>query len=159
MYVSSIIRKSILYIGFTYMYVSRIIFYTVLSTWLHTKLLYAGLDNVFALPNLETPSFKFSQVVFAPLQNFVLMSSHCKFLSQQLCKATPLTYDLGLIWNFGGSWKAMFTNISQNFSSFNFIKRKILLLPWSHLKLGPEHKMTYNSLLATPNSLRFRETH
>jgi hypothetical protein len=158
MYVSNIIRKSILYIGFTYMYVFRIIFYTVLSTWLHTKLLYECLDNVFALPNLETPSFKFSQVVFAPLQKFVLMSSQCKFLSQQLCKATPLTYDLGLIWNFGGSWKAMFTTISQNFNSFNFIKWKILLLPWSHLKLGPEHKMTYNSLSTTPNSLRFRET-
>ncbi len=75
----------------------------VLSTWLHTKLLYAGLDNVFALPSLQTPSFKFSQVVFASLQKFVLMSFQCKFMSQQLCKATPLTYDLGLIWNFGGS--------------------------------------------------------
>ncbi len=160
MYVSSIIRKFILYIGFMYMYVSHIIFYTVLSTWLHTKLLYAGLDNVFALPNLETPSFKFSQVVFAPLQKkIVLMSSQCKFLSQQLCKPTLLTYDLGLIWNFDGSWKVMFTTISQNFSSFNYIKWKILLLPWSHLKLGPEHKMTYNSLPTTPNSLRFWETH
>ncbi len=141
------------------MYVSCIIFYTILSTWLHTKILYAGLDKVFTLPNLETPSFKFSQVVFAPLQKFVLMSCQCKFLSQQLCKATPLTYDLGMIWNFGGSWKAMFTTISQNFSSFNFRKWKILFLPWSHLKLGLEHKMTYNLLSATPNSLRFRETH
>jgi hypothetical protein len=69
----------------------------VLSTLLHTKILYVGLDNVFALPNLQTPSFKFSQIVFAPLQKFVLMSSQCKLLSQQLCKATPLTYDLGLI--------------------------------------------------------------
>jgi hypothetical protein len=159
MYVSSIIRKSILYIGFMYMYIFCIIFCTVLSTWLHTKILYASLDNVFVLPNLETPSFKFSQVVFAPLQIFVLMSSQCKFLSQQLCKATPLTYDLGLIWNFGGSWKAMLTTISQNFNSFNFIKWKFLLLPWSHLKLGPEHKMTYNSLSATPKSLRFWNTH
>jgi hypothetical protein len=32
-------------------------------------LLYEGLDNVFALPNLQTPSFKFSQVVFAPLHD------------------------------------------------------------------------------------------
>jgi hypothetical protein len=159
MYVSSIIRKSILYIGFTYMYVFRIIFCTVLSTWLHIKILYAGLDNVFALLNIQTPSFKFSQVVFDPFQKFVLMSFQCKFLSQQLCKATPLTYDLGLIWNFGGSWKAMFTTISQNVSSFNFIKWKILPLPWSHLKLGPEHKMTCNSLSATPNSLRFWKTH
>jgi len=33
-------------------------------------LLYEGLDNVFALPNLQTLSFKISQVVCAPLQNF-----------------------------------------------------------------------------------------
>ncbi len=159
MYVSSIIWNSILYIGFTYMYAFHIIFCMVLSAWLHTKLLYAGLDNIFAFPNHQTPSFKFSQVVFAPLQKFVLMFSQCKFLSYQLRKATPLTYDLGLIWNFGRSWKAMFTAISQNFSSFNLKKWKILLLPWSHLKLGPEHKMTYNSLLAIPNYLRFWETH
>ncbi len=31
------------------MYVSRIIYCMVLSTWLHTKLSYEGLDNVFAL--------------------------------------------------------------------------------------------------------------
>jgi hypothetical protein len=41
----------------------------VLSTWLHTKILYEGLDNVFAHPNLQSPSFKFSQVVFVPFQN------------------------------------------------------------------------------------------
>jgi len=82
MYVLSIIQNSILYIGFTYMYVSRIIFRMVLSTWLHTTLLYEGFDNVFALPNLQTPSFKFSQVVFAPLQKFVLVSSQNKLLSQ-----------------------------------------------------------------------------
>jgi hypothetical protein len=130
----------------------------VLSTWFHTKILYEGLDNVFALPNLQTPSFKFSQVTFAPLQNFVLMSFQCKLLSQ-LCKATPLTYDFGSIWNFGETWKIMFITIFQNFHSFNFIKWKILLLPWNHLKLGPKHKMIYNSLSATPNSLRFWETH
>jgi hypothetical protein len=55
--------------------------------------------------------------------------------------------------------KAMSTTVSQNFSSFDFIKWEILLLPWSHLKLGPKHKMTYNLLLTTPNSLRFWETH
>jgi hypothetical protein len=71
MYVSSIIQNFILYIGFMYMYIFRIIFYMVLNTWLHTKLLYVGLDNVFALFNFQTPSFKFSQVVFAPLQKFV----------------------------------------------------------------------------------------
>jgi len=141
------------------MYVSRIILCTDLNTWLHTKLLYEGLDNVFALPNHQTPSFKFSQVVFAPLQKFVLMSSQCKLLTQQLCKATSLTYDLGSIWIFSETWKTMSTIVSQNFSSFNFIKWEILLLPWSHLKLGPEHKMTYNSLSTTSNSLRFWETH
>jgi len=158
MYVLNIIRNSILYIGFTYMYVSYIIFCMVLNTWLHTKVSYEGLDNVFALPNLQTP-FKFSQVVFAPLQKFVLMSSQCKLLSQQLCKATPLTYDLESFWNFSETCKAMSTTVSQNFNSFHLIKWEILLLFLSHLKLGPEHKMTYNSLSATPNSLIFLETH
>jgi len=159
MYVLSIIRNFILYIGFMYMYVSRIIFCIILNTWLHTKLSYEGLDNVFVLPNLQTPSFKYSQVLFAPLQKFVLMFSQCKLLSHQLCKATLLTCDLGSIWNFAKTWETMSTTISQNFNSFNFIKWEILLLPWSHLKLGLEHKMTYNSLLATPNSLRFWEKH
>ncbi len=159
MYVLSIIWNFILYMGFTYMYVSCIIFHMVLSTWLHITLLYEGLDNVFALPNLQTISFKFSQVVFAPFQKIVLMFSQNKLPSQQLCKATSLTYDLGSIWNFGQTWKTMSTTFFQNFSSFNFIKWEILLLPWSHLKLGPKHKMTYNLFSSTPNSLRFWETH
>jgi hypothetical protein len=124
----------------------------VLSTWLHTTLLYEGLDNLFALPNLQTPSFKFSQVVFVPLQKIVLMSSQNKLLSQQLCKTTSLTYDLKSIWNFGETWKTMSTTFSQNFSLFNIIKWDILLLPWSHLKLGLEHKMTYNLQLTLNNS-------
>jgi hypothetical protein len=73
----------------------------VLNTWLYTTLLYEGLDNVFGLPNLQTPSFKFSQVVFAPLQIFALMSSQNKLLSLQICKATLLTYDLGSLKFFG----------------------------------------------------------
>jgi hypothetical protein len=129
MYVLSIIQNSILYIDFTYMYISRIVFRMVLSTWLYTTLLYEGLDNVFALPNLQTLSFKFSQVVFALVQNFVLMFSQNKFPSKQLCKATPFTYDLGSIWNFGETWTTMSTTISQTFNSFNFIKWEILLLP------------------------------
>jgi hypothetical protein len=92
-------------------------------------------------------------------KKIALMSSQCKLLSQQLCKATPLTYDLGSTWNFSKTWKTMSTTVSQNFNTFNFIKWKILLLPWSHLKLGPEHKMTYNSLSSTPNSLKFWKTH
>jgi len=96
------------------MYVSRIISCMVLNTWLHTKLLYEGLDDVFALPNLQTPSFKCSQVVFAPLQKIVLMSFQCKLLSQQLCKATPLTYDLESLWNCAKTCIAMSTTISQN---------------------------------------------
>jgi hypothetical protein len=87
------------------------------------------------------------------------MSFQYKLLSQQLCKATPFTYDLGSIWNFAETWKTMSTIISQNFGSFNFIKWSILLLPWSHLKLGPEDKMTYNSFFATQNSLTFWETY
>jgi hypothetical protein len=141
------------------MYVFRIIFCMVSSTWLHTKLLYEGLDNVFALPNLQTPSFKFSQVVFAPIQKIVLMSSQCKLLSQQLYKVTSFTYDLGSIWDFAETWKTMFTTVSQSFNSFNSIKWEILLLPWSHLKLGPEHKMAYNSLSAIANFMTFWETH
>jgi len=159
MYVLSIIWNFILYIGFMYMYIFCIIFRMVLITWLHATLLYEGLNNVFALPNLQTPSFKFSQVVFAPFQKFVLMSSQNKVLSQQLCQATTLTYDLGSIWNFGETWKTMSTTIFQNFNSFNFIKWEILLLPWDHLKLGLEHITTYNSLSTTPNSLKFLETH
>jgi hypothetical protein len=154
MYVSNIIWNFILYIGFTYMYIFCIIFCMVLSTWLHTKLSYEGLDNVFALPNLQTPSLKFSQVVFAPFQKFILMSSQCKLLSQQLCEATSLTYDLESFWNFAKTWKAMFTIIFQNFSSFNFIKWKILLLLWNHLKLGPEHK---NDLQLTLNNSKLLE--
>jgi hypothetical protein len=139
------------------MYVSCIIFCMVLNTWLHTILLYEGLDNVFALPNLQIPSLMLSQVVFAPFQNFVLMSFQCKLLSQQLCNTTSLTYDLGSIWNFAEAWET--TTESQSFNSFNSIKWKILLFPWSHLKLGPEHKMICNSLSTTPNLMRFWETH
>jgi hypothetical protein len=159
MYVLSIIQNFILYIVFTYMYISCIIFCMVLSTWLHTKLLYEGLHNVFTLQNFQTPSFKFSHIVFAPFQNLFWCLLNVNFCHQQLCKATPLTYDLGSIWNFFETWKAMSTIISQNFNSFNFIKWKILLLFWNHLQLGPEHKMTYNWLLTTPNSLRFWYTH
>ncbi len=57
----------------------------------------------------------------------------------------------------GEIWKIMSTTIFQNFSSFNFIKWDILLLPWNHFKSGPEHKMTYNSFSRTSNSLRFWE--
>ncbi len=48
----------------------RSMFDSELSMVVVLTLLYEGLDNVFALPNLQTPSFKISQVVFAPLQNF-----------------------------------------------------------------------------------------
>jgi hypothetical protein len=104
------------------MYLSRIIYCMVLSTWLHTKLSYEGLDNVFALPNLQIPSFKFSQIIFAPFQKFVLMSSQCKLLSQQLYKVTLLTYDLESFWNFAETWKALFTIFSQNFSSLHTMR-------------------------------------
>jgi hypothetical protein len=112
---------------------------------------------------LRFPIFKLipssSQVVFAPLQKNVLMSFQCKLLSQQLCKATSLTYDLGSISNYSETWNIMSTTIFQIFNSFNFIKWEILLLPWNHLKLRPKHKMTYTSLSPTSNSLIFWETH
>ncbi len=129
------------------MYVSCIIFCMVLSTWLHTRLLYVGLDNVFALPNLQTLSFKFSQVVFAPFRKFV-----CKLLLQQLCKATPLTYDLGSIWNLGETWKTMFTTISQNFNSFNFINERscYFLEVTSNWDLNTKWLTTRSQQLQTP---------
>jgi hypothetical protein len=141
------------------MYVSCIIFCMVLSTWLYIKLLYESFDNVFAFQNLQIVFFKFSQIIFFSFQNLFWCLLNVKFYLKQLCRVPPLTYDLGLIWNFGETWKTMSTTISQNFSSFNFIKWKILLLPCNHLKLGPEHKMTYNSFSITPNSLKFWETH
>ncbi len=48
----------------------RLMFDSKLSMVVVLTLLYEGFDNVFALPNLQTPSFKISQVVFAPFQNF-----------------------------------------------------------------------------------------
>ncbi len=51
------------------MYVSRIIHCMILNTWLYTKLSYEGFDNVFALLNFQTPSFKFSQVVLLHFKN------------------------------------------------------------------------------------------
>jgi hypothetical protein len=153
MYVLSIIWNFILYIGLTYMYISHIIFCIILNTWLHTKILYEGLDNVFALQNLQTPSFKFSQIVFVPFQNMFWCLFNVNFCHQQLCKTALLTYDLGSIWNFAKTWKTMSNMISQNFNSFKFIKWEILLLPWNHLRLGLEHKMTYNSFSITSNSL------
>ncbi len=149
MYVSNIIWNSILYIGFTYMYASHIIYCMVLSTWLHTKLSYEGLDKVFALSNLQTPSFKFSQVVLAPFQKFVLMSSPCKLLSQQLCKTTQLTYDLESFWNFAETWKAMSTTVSQNFNSFNFIQWDFFEVT-SNWDLNIKWLTTHSQQLQTP---------
>jgi len=158
MYVLSIIQNFILYISLTYMYVSCIIFCMVLSTWLYSKLLYESFDNVFAFQNFQIVFFKFSQIIFVALQNLFWCLLNVNFYLKQFCKAPPLTYDLGLIWNFGETWKIMSTTNFQNFSSFNFTKWEILLLPWNHLKLRPEHKMTYNSFLIISNSLKFWET-
>jgi hypothetical protein len=141
------------------MYVFCIILCMILRIWLHTKILYEGIDNVFVLQNFQTLSFKFSQIIFVSLQNLFWCLLNVNFYHHQLYKVTPLTYDLGSIWNFDETWKTMFTTIFQNFSSFNFIKWEILLRPWNHLKLGLEHKMTYNSLSTTPNSLRFWDTY
>jgi hypothetical protein len=147
--------SSSVYIGFTHMYIYRIIFCMVLSTWLHTKLLCEGFDNVFAFHNLQIPSFKFSQIVFAPLENLFWCLLNVNLCPQQLCKATSFTYDLGLIYNFGATWKIVYTIMYQNFSLVDFIKWKILLLPWNHFKLELENKMIYKSFSKTPKSLRF----
>ncbi len=136
-------------------YVRNSIFRMVLSTWLHTHFCMKVL-----IMYLRFPIFKLLPSNFPKLYLLhFMMSSQNKLLSQQLCKATSFTYDLELIWNFGETWTTMSTTIFQNFSSFNFMKWEILLLPWNHLKLGPKHKMTYNSLSTTPNSLKFWETH
>jgi hypothetical protein len=60
-----------------YMYVFCIIFFMVLSTCLHTKLLNEGLDNVFALHNIQVLSN-----CICSISKFVLMFSQCKLLSQ-----------------------------------------------------------------------------
>jgi hypothetical protein len=56
--------------GFMYMYVCTKfnISYGIKYMITYT-LLCEGLDNVFAFPNLQTISFKFSQVVFTPLHD------------------------------------------------------------------------------------------
>jgi hypothetical protein len=142
-YVLSIIWNSMIYIGFTYMYVSHIIFCIILNTWLHTKILYEGLDNVFALQNLQTPSFKLSQIVFAPLQNLFWCIFNVNFCHQQLYKSTPLTYDLGLKWNFGETWKIMSNTI---FSIFQLIWLHKLRDLTTSLKSPQIGTLTHNNL-------------
>jgi len=100
------------------MYVQNSIFRMVLSTWLHTHFCVKVL-----IMYLHFPIFKLfpSSSPKLYLLHF-MMSSQNKFLSQQLCKATPLTYGLESIWNFGETWTTMSTIIFQNFSSFNFMR-------------------------------------
>jgi hypothetical protein len=62
-----------------YMYVFRLI----LNTWLHTKLLYEGFNNVSTLYNPQSTN-SFLQVLpncICSTSKFVLMSSWCKLLS------------------------------------------------------------------------------
>ncbi len=128
----------------------------VLSTWLHTKLFYVGLNNVFAFPNLQTP-WSFPKLYLLHFKNLYWCLFNVNFC-HNFTKFTTHIWPW-IDFKFGESWKAMFITIFQNFSSFKLKKWEIFLLLWNHLKLGPEHKMTYNSLSATPNSLRFWETH
>jgi hypothetical protein len=143
-FMSWVLRKFILYISSMYMYVYHIIFCMVLNIWLHLKLLYESLDNVFALHNLQTPSLK-SPKLFSCLFNVNLYHSNFAKLHH-----SHMTLDRS---------KILCTIIVQNFSSFTCIKWEILLLPWNHFKLGHAHKMIYNSLSTIPKSLRFWETH
>jgi hypothetical protein len=136
MYVLSTIWDFILYIGFTYMYVSRIICCMALNTWLHIKLLYEVLDNVFVVQNFQTLSFKFSQVVFAPIQKKKLMFFQCKLLWQQLCKSTPLTYDLGSIWNFGENMKKYVYYHLSKFQLIYLHKMKFFAISLKSLQTG-----------------------
>jgi hypothetical protein len=138
----------------------HIIFCMVLSTWLHTNFYLKVLMCICAPQfKVQTFSFKFSQIVLAPLQNLFWYLVDVNWCDQQFYKVTLLIYELKLIWNFGKIWKTISYITFQNFSSFDFIKWEILLLSWNHLKLGPEHKMTYNSLSTIPNPLKGWETH
>jgi hypothetical protein len=108
---------------------------------------------VFVLHNLQNPN-SFLQVL-ATLQNLFWYLLGVNLCHQQFCKVTMLIYEFESIWNFGKTWKIMFYITFQKKCSFDFIKWKILLLSWNHLKLGPKHKMTYNSLSTIPNPLKF----
>jgi hypothetical protein len=154
MYVLSIIQGFILYIGLTYMYIFRIIFCMVLSTWLHTKLLYEGLDNIFAFHNLQSPN-SFLQVLpncIYCTSNFVLMSSQCKLLSLITLRSNIIHI---WTWIYMKCWCNMKNYVYYHFLQFEFNKWKFLLLFWNHLKLGPEHKMTYNFISTITNPLKF----
>jgi hypothetical protein len=65
-----------------------IIFCMILSTWLHTKFLFEGLDMYLCstIFKVQTPSFKFSQIVLAPLQNLFSYLFDVNSCYQQLCK-------------------------------------------------------------------------
>jgi hypothetical protein len=108
----------------------HIIFCMVLNTRLHTKFFFEGLDVYLCstIFKVQTPSFKFSQIVLAPLQNLFWYLLDVNLCHQQLCKVTLLIYELESIWNFGKTWKTMFNITIQNFNSFDFIKWVILLL-------------------------------
>jgi hypothetical protein len=155
MYVLSIIWNSILYIGLTYIYVSHIIFCMVLSTWLHTKLFYEGLDNVFALHNFQIPSFKFSQNVFASLQNLFWCLFNVNFCHSNFAKLhhSHMTLDRSEI--MGETWKTMSTTISQNFSSIDDDHKELSLSKEINFKIETETLDTWISLNTYSNDMTF----
>jgi hypothetical protein len=104
---------------------------------------------------LPSSSLKLYLLHFKTLLWCFLKTNFCHSNFAKLLHTHMTLIDLKFWWNI----EPLSTTLSQNFSSFNFKKWEILSLHWSHLKLGPEHKMTYNSLSATPKSLRFWETH
>ncbi len=108
---------------------------------------------------VQTPSLKFSQIVFAPFQNFFSYFRNVNF-----CHQTTLQSYTVHIWTWIDLkiWcksKNYVCYHFQNFSSFDFMKWKILLLFSNHLKLKPKHKMIYNSFSKTPNPLKFWKTY
>jgi hypothetical protein len=74
-------------------------FYTIHRFDVYVFILYNILYNIKYMITYQT----FVKVLIMYLcftSNFILMSSQCKLLSHQICKATPFTYELGSIQNF-----------------------------------------------------------
>jgi hypothetical protein len=90
-----------------------LMFDSELSTVVVLTLLYEDLDNVFARPNLQTPSFKISEVVFGPLQNFCF-----DVFSKQTSVITTLqSYTAHICWSAEGLFPRLSPFITLNHTS------------------------------------------
>jgi hypothetical protein len=105
----------------------------------------------FTIFKVQTPSLKFSQIIFASLQNLflylldVILQSYITHIWTQI--------DLKF-------WCNMKNYIYYHLSKFQFIwlhEMKDLVTFLKPLQLRPKHKMTYNSFSTTPNTLKIWE--